>query len=132
MAKHHAVVSREQFLALPWSAQVLAALQEALDRPTTVGALAVRQPDGRLSAIALTRVPPAAQIPDNAVALWRKSSRAAQAVALVDSGMSNAAAAATMGITRAAVGSALRTRDSAHRCPTCNQVVASGYKIRLA
>ena len=130
MVKHHAIISREQFLALPWSAQVLAALQEALDRPTTVGALAVRQPDGRLSAIALSRMPIAAEIPGNAVALYRKESRSAQAVALVDAGMSRSAAAARVGVSLSAITNALRTRDTAHRCPACNQVVSPGYKVR--
>lgn len=120
----------EAFLSLPeWSDNVRHVLRTRAWRDDVLALAAVRQ-DGKLVAQAWTRWPRVP--PDGLEAFWSKysvqtpaetASRTAQAVALVDQGMTAYAAAKQLGIQQSAVSRALARRAARRVCPACRQVV---------
>lgn len=135
----------DAFLELPWSDNVRHVLRAKVWRDDVI-ALAAVDADGRLVAQAWSRWP--RPLPTNLVAVWCKrappakpkrkprakpaaapaelppnASRTAQAVALVDQGMTAYQAARQLGIQQSAVSRALSRRAARRVCPTCSQVI---------
>lgn len=134
MPIHPLELELADFLALAWSDNVRAKLQELAQQPETQFLIA-SQKSGKLTASLFTDLPD--PLPDGVVALWRKDylqtamkSKTQQAVDLVlKNGMTPHAAAALMDVHASAVYRALARAQEKLICPCCGQVVRDGFTI---
>ena len=145
-------ITREAFMALPWSDSVRQRVADALKRSAVVSA---HREGRRLRAIAWPDIPDdygpdvvavclRVDAPedadgrsrtladagiDRAVAADAKKgpSRTAKALALLDQGVSMKDAAERVGITIAAVYNAQKRRQTLPRCPHCGQTIRPTY-----
>lgn len=111
-----------EFMALPWSDNVKAKLQEHVDAGDAV-AFSARYVEGKLVPRVWAEAPDKWEEPI-VVVLQGTASRTEQAIRLMQSmGWTAYRAAKEVGISQAAISRALNRRWARDRCPTCDQPV---------
>ena len=123
-----------QFLVgLGWTESMKDKLTKCADQKN-INYIVAFNTGGKMVASAFEK-PPEDGWPDHAIAYWSREpepkktarSKTMLALELVDQGMTRYAAAKKLGISESAVHRAWHRRQGKEVCPTCNQVIKSGF-----